>query len=300
MKIRLVGSVILVGGVLLLDAAPSRAQSPPSRPEPDTATSTLALRGMGSGAIAGGILGAATIGLLSQVLCEASSCSPSLSEGIMMGLVGGATFGGVSGLVFGSALRAGPRPDEDGLPSPELALYGGGRWAGPSEVSGVGPFLGVRGLRSTTTRVGFGFEVAFLGGSTESNTFTTANRDGVPIRFDEHSDRTVWTASFVAVRRLGEPPVAGPYLVASTGVYPLAERLTFRRSGGVEPDTPTEGRDHSWQPVPGIALGGGTSSKVADKLRLGGEARVHVLVGAGDDGVLALFSLAFQARLGSG
>jgi hypothetical protein len=292
------GSVILATGVLLLAALPSRAQSPTDRSEPDSAVSTLALRGMRSGAMAGGILGAVTIGFLSQALCEASTCSPSLFEGVIMGLFGGGAFGGGVGLVLGSAFRAGTLPEGHGLPSPALVLIGGGRWAGASEVRGFGPFLGVRGLRSTTSRVRFGIEVGYLGGSTESNTFTTSSRDGVPIRFDEHADRAIWTAGFVAVRRLGDPPVAGPYLLASTGAYAMEEAITFRRSGGVEPGTPTEGRSHSWQPVPGVAVGAGTSRPTIGRIRIGGEARVHMLVGAGDGGVLPLLSLAFQARVG--
>ncbi len=294
------GAVILAAGLILFGATPSRAQSPASRSQPDSAAATLATRGMGSGAIAGGVLGAVTLGFLSQALCDASSCSPSLAAATMMGLVGGATFGGVAGLVLGSAIRRGPGPAADGLPSADLSLSGGGRWAGASEIRGLDAYLGLRATRSTTTRVRFGLEVAYLGGGTESNTFTGPNRDGVPIRFDEHAERAVWTVGLVAVRRLGEPPAAGPYVLASTGVYPLEETLTFMRSGGVEPGTPTEGRSHSWQPAPGVAVGAGTSQAVGSKLWMGGEARVHVLVGVGDDGVLPLVSLAIQARVGGG
>lgn len=297
---RSVTVAVLLGTLPLSGPVPVRGQSPTARSEADSVGSTLAMRGLRTGALAGGVLGAATLGFLSQALCEASRCSPSLAEGAAMGLVGGAVFGGVAGLVLGSALTADPGPRRDDLPSPRLSLTGGARWAGASEIRGVGASVGLQGLRATTRRVGFGLEVAYLGRSAETTTFTTLNRDGVAIRFDQHAERDVWTGSFVAVRTLGEPAAAGPWVLAGTGVYALRERLTFQRSGGVEPGTPTEGSERSWEPVPGVSVGAGASRTVTDGLRMGGEARLHLLVGAGDGGILPLLSLVLHAGVGGG
>jgi len=109
----------------------------------------------------------------------------------------------------------------------------------------------------------------------------------------------MWRVGLVATRWMGPGAPAGPYLLAGVGVYPLSTTRTFQRTGpGVEPGTPTEGRERSRVPVPGVTLGAGLAGRAVGPVSVGAEARLGLLVGAGNDGILPLASVGFTAALG--
>jgi hypothetical protein len=269
--------------------APARLPLPP-----DTAEGTRALTGLKAGGLAGGVLGGVVLGTLAAGLCDAADCSGSFPAGALLGgLVGGA-YGGVVGLVVGSAI---PASSGRGRPSPSRAwtLGGGVRWSDAREHRGTVVWSGVSTRRPTTSRVWFGLEVAYLGRGVDSSTIILPDRSRGELRLDERRKHSSWTGGVLAVRKLGEGPSPGPYVLASAGVYPLFETRTFERSGpGVDPGEPTSGRESSWTPYPGIGLGAGLAGARIGPVQFGGEVRLLLPLG----GLTTTLSVGMQARLG--
>lgn len=269
-----------------------------SAQEPEAAHGTRAYRGLAIGAATGGVLGGLAIGFLANGLCE-YDCDRAFQEGLVIGLMGGGVFGGLTGLVVGAGIQAGPDQDragpEETLPEEDrhwyLGITLGPRWAGPSTMKGLGPSVGLRAFRPTTSRVQWGFEGAYLGGGSKSLQLLGSGRDdGTPFSISTKWRESLWALSVMATRILGSDNRG--YLLASAGAYPTFESVTSVRSPEVaDVDVPFRVSDRSYGAFPGLSLGGGGLFPLGEKVQLGGEGRLHLIAGAGDESILPIFSL---------
>ena len=292
MIVRLRNLVVVVVAALAVAPVGVAGQNQGSGP------TTYARRGMVIGAISGGVAGGLSLGVLVSGLCE-FDCDNAFLEGFLIGLAGGGVFGGVSGLVIGAAI---PREDSEAIADPAepwaLGVGVGPRVAGQSPFEGTDLWVGVTALRPTTSSIRWGVEFAYLGRGSETNVFNTVGRDGSGITFTDEWRRSIWNLSLVAARRLGQDRGSGLYVLANVGAYPLSESLTSERiQTPPDPLIPTRVAERKFSVVPGVGIGGGGLVDVGARGEVGFESRLHVIVGAGDESVLTLFSVGAVLRL---
>jgi hypothetical protein len=250
---------------------------------------------MAIGAAAGGVLGGLALGWLASGLCE-YDCDNAFAEGLAIGLLGGGVFGGLTGLVVGAAIPAEPGAAETTEDRPwVLGVTVGPRWAGPSTMKGLGPSVGIRAFRPTTSRTRWGFEGAYLGGGSKSWELLGSGRDGTPLTISTTRRESFWSLSVMAARILGSDDRG--YLLASAGVYPTVENVTsVRSSEEVDVDVPFRVSERNFGAFPGVSVGGGGLFLVGERFELGGEGRFHLIPGGGDESILPVLSLAVSLQ----
>lgn len=270
---------------------------------------THARKGFAIGAVTGGVLGFASFTLLGLGLCESSSCSgDAMGLGLLGGAVGAAG-GGLTGLVIGAAIPR--RPDAapetvggeaavdsatatEGLPAPaggpgDEGAGGASRWW---PVLSVGASAGIGGdfdggalsasaslLRATTSQVWWGVEVGHLGRRSGQSSYTVTGGAEPPVTYAAEWAHSLWSASMVALRWVGEGPARRGYLLASVGAYP------YRRTVRQTPNPAAPGADAPSvddASYPGFSIGSGAAWGNSARRTLGLEARLHLPLGAGD------------------
>lgn len=264
--------------VLLALGAPLAGQ------EPDGGTH--ALKGALVGSVAGGALGGLGLGVLAEGLCE-SSCDNAFLDGFILGAAGGAAVGGITGLIIGAAIpRDGaPSAEEEGVPAGPwtVRIAGGVHRTGPGDVDGSGVWIGVGAARPTSPRVRWGVEWAALGHFPDHRMIQIQGPGGETV-LERRMSYRLWQFSLVAARRMGGDPWTGPYLLASAGVYPLTESSEVTQTGPLPDDwgfLPTTGERRT-EPYPGVGIGTGGSWRLSDRVGVGVEGRLHLVIGAGD------------------
>lgn len=259
--------VTIVAAVLFPPAA--------STQEATEAEGTRAARGLGWGAAVGGALGALSFGVLSVGLCDAADCDGSFLEGFFPGLLVGATGGGLTGLVIGSAIPDGGRA-VGGWSVAARAGLGGIRNA---DVSSFGPAAELSFLRSITATTAFGVTVEYMGDSERRSSFTIRGRDQEVIQRTERRRLHIGGVRLVAARTLA--PGRGPYVVGLVGVHPTVERLDFSDDQG-----PFASPYRSFVLAPGGGIGAGLLRPIGERWALDVEARGDVIVGVGSGGLV--------------
>ena len=298
------------------------ALAPPAEAQEDSLPpTTYARRGMFIGGALGGAAGAAVIGLLAQAFCE-SECDGAFLGGAVVGGLGGAAVGGLTGLVVGAAIPrsipgGGEAPPEEPSISPvpeprvvERAPRGperswavrmgvGPTWPVHAESGTTRTWASIAVLRPTSARVDWGAEAGYLGTRTEVNRYIIPITQADTAVITTTSTRTLWSASLMALRRLGVGPNPSGYVLATAGVYPYEESVTGTRTGD-PPHAP--GRppfpDHSTQPLPGVGVGAGGLFRLGKWVSLGADARLHVILGARDELGTAVASVGGTIWLG--
>jgi len=259
--------------------------------------SSYARRGIIIGGVSGGLLGGLSLGTLGNGLCE-SECDHAFREGFLIGFLAGGVLGGLTGMVIGAAVPRGTGgPQAVGSEGWALGLGLGPRRAGASTVEGTDLWVGVSALRPTTTRVRWGLELGYLGKGRETQTFSTGGRDGETTFFTNKWRRSIWNLSLVATRSFRRNTPTGGYLLATVGAYPLSESLhSIRTQTTPDPSIPGEVSERSLSVLPGGGIGGGGLWGVGDKVAMGLDSRLHLILGAGDESVLPVFSLGVTVR----
>lgn len=282
-------------------AALSLAATPSAAQDAELAPTTHARRGAVIGAVTGGVLGGLSIGFLSSALCE-YECNGAFLVGFVYGGVAGGAVGALTGLVIGAAIpRGAPEDESEEAPSPHPAAagevepaYSGTPWtlrlaAGPRfgtnhQFGGTDWWTSLTALRATSTRVRWGMEVGYLGHRSETEIFTLVPREGEVVTVTNVWERRMWTASLVAARSVGSGARPAGYILATAGVYPYREVLTTTREGDA-PDvvlfTRTPRRDTT--PYPGVGVGTGGTWRLGPSVGVGLDARLHMVLGAGND-----------------
>lgn len=303
--------------LLLLLPSPLGAQDEP------LPSSTYARRGLVIGGVAGGAAGGLFVGLLAQGLCE-YECDGAFWGGLALGGAGGAVLGGLTGLVIGAAI---PRDSSNGKPGAgpvsepdsNRAREGGSREApgqgtrvpwtvrlsvgpgGPvhSERGGVDTWVSAAVLRSTSSRVRWGVELGYLGSRSQVDIFEIPITPADTAVITTTWDRTLWSASFMALRALGPDAHPPGYVFATAGVFPYRERVDGTRTGD-PPDTPVRPPEaqESTRFLPGVGLGGGGRWPLGEWAWLGVDARMNLVLGAEDELGIGLASLGGVLWLG--
>lgn len=294
--------------VVLPATSPLSAQAAASRQG-----GTHARKGLTIGAITGGVLGFVSFGLLGLGLCESSNCNADAAQFGLLGGVLGAAGGGLTGLVIGAAIPrrpdAVPDPVEGGAVADSttgaegMAAPAEGPAEGPGDeesgaasrwwpVLSVGASAGIGRdfdggalsasaslLRATTSQVWWGVEVGHLGRRSGQSSYTVTGGAEPPVTYATAWAHSLWSASMVALRWVGEGPARRGYLLASVGAYP------YRRTVRQTPNPAAPGADAPSvddASYPGFSIGSGAAWGNSARRTLGLEARLHLPLGVGD------------------
>jgi hypothetical protein len=308
---------MLVVTLILALASPAAGQND-SLP-----SGTHARQGLLIGGVAGGAAGAVLLGLLAQGLCE-YECDGAFVGGMIYGGAGGAVLGGLTGLVIGAAIPRGPsrsgpstkpetksppRPpaeapagaaaDEDRLRPWTVRLAVGPGWPVHTESGGVDAWVSGAVLRPTSSRVQWGLEAGYLGSRREVDVFTIPITPADTTVITTRWHRTLWSASFMALRTLGQEEHPAGYLLATAGIFPYRESTKGTRTGD-PPDTTVLPpiSEVTTRFLPGVGLGAGGRWWLGGAASVGVDARLNLVFGEGDDLGIGLASLSGVLWLG--